>query len=69
MPYPYASNNHQLYNANVLAKSGQATVVTDQSVSPDAVSVFLSHIQAMTIKQPSDFIDLRHALPQLAKFP
>jgi len=56
IPYPYASNNHQLYNAQVLEKRGQAKVISDQALTPMAIADFLfsKAAESTTISQPPE---------------
>ena len=42
VPYPYASNNHQVYNAQLLEKSGQGKIILDQDLSPSLIAEFLA---------------------------
>jgi UDP-N-acetylglucosamine--N-acetylmuramyl-(pentapeptide) pyrophosphoryl-undecaprenol N-acetylglucosamine transferase len=39
VPYPYASNNHQIYNANVLSAAGVGTVILEKDLTPDTLAM------------------------------
>jgi UDP-N-acetylglucosamine--N-acetylmuramyl-(pentapeptide) pyrophosphoryl-undecaprenol N-acetylglucosamine transferase len=41
VPYPHASNNHQLYNARVLEQKGGGKMILDKDLTPEAVANFL----------------------------
>jgi UDP-N-acetylglucosamine--N-acetylmuramyl-(pentapeptide) pyrophosphoryl-undecaprenol N-acetylglucosamine transferase len=38
VPYPHASNNHQIYNARVLEKSGLGHIVLDDALTPSGIA-------------------------------
>ena len=38
VPYPYASNNHQMENAKVLERAGAAIVIEDKDATPENLS-------------------------------
>ena len=38
IPFPYASENHQEYNARVLEKAGAAKVILDKELNSDALN-------------------------------
>ena len=38
VPYPYASENHQLYNAEILVKRFLAEVILDKDLDPENVA-------------------------------
>ncbi len=42
VPYPHASNNHQVYNANVIEKNGQGKMILDKNLEPAAIADFLT---------------------------
>jgi UDP-N-acetylglucosamine--N-acetylmuramyl-(pentapeptide) pyrophosphoryl-undecaprenol N-acetylglucosamine transferase len=37
VPYPYATGNHQMYNAQLLAKAGAAEIITDARLNGDVL--------------------------------
>ncbi len=37
VPYPYATNNHQMFNARVLEKNGAATVIPEKELTEDSL--------------------------------
>ena len=38
IPYPYATENHQEYNAKVLANIGAAEIILDKNLNPDELN-------------------------------
>jgi len=44
VPYPYASNNHQVYNAQVLESQHLGRVILDDALTPSDIADYLSHI-------------------------
>jgi UDP-N-acetylglucosamine--N-acetylmuramyl-(pentapeptide) pyrophosphoryl-undecaprenol N-acetylglucosamine transferase len=44
IPYPYATNNHQEFNARVLEKNGAARVILEANLSPDNLWTNLSQL-------------------------
>jgi UDP-N-acetylglucosamine--N-acetylmuramyl-(pentapeptide) pyrophosphoryl-undecaprenol N-acetylglucosamine transferase len=44
IPYPYATNNHQLENARVLERAGAAVVVEDRDALPENISAALTNL-------------------------
>ncbi len=41
VPYPHASNNHQLYNARVLQSAGLGEVMLDAALTPEGIAEYL----------------------------
>ena len=46
IPYPYASDNHQEYNARALEEQGAAIVILEKDLSPE---VLLSEVQNLLV--------------------
>jgi UDP-N-acetylglucosamine--N-acetylmuramyl-(pentapeptide) pyrophosphoryl-undecaprenol N-acetylglucosamine transferase len=44
IPYPYATNNHQLENARVLERAGAAVIVEDRDALPENISAALTNL-------------------------
>lgn len=66
IPYPYASNNHQLHNAQLIAKTGQAKVVLEKDLTPEAIAEFLTHLPVLRQVPVANEIDPRLAAGRLA---
>lgn len=44
IPYPYATENHQTYNAKVLEKVDAASIVQDRELTPDKINKMIKEI-------------------------
>jgi UDP-N-acetylglucosamine--N-acetylmuramyl-(pentapeptide) pyrophosphoryl-undecaprenol N-acetylglucosamine transferase len=44
IPYPYATNNHQLANARVLERAGAAVIVEDRDALPENIAAALTNL-------------------------
>jgi UDP-N-acetylglucosamine--N-acetylmuramyl-(pentapeptide) pyrophosphoryl-undecaprenol N-acetylglucosamine transferase len=65
VPYPFASDNHQLYNAELLAKRGQGEVLEEASMTPVRLQAALE--RAMTAPAPpAPWMGSRDAAKRLA---
>ena len=42
VPYPHATNNHQLYNAQILEKSGLGRIVLDHALTAEIITDYLA---------------------------
>ena len=63
IPYPYASENHQLFNAEVLVKRAAAEVLFDQDVSAESVAMRLRKI----LKNPERVAQMKKQFPDELK--
>jgi UDP-N-acetylglucosamine--N-acetylmuramyl-(pentapeptide) pyrophosphoryl-undecaprenol N-acetylglucosamine transferase len=53
VPYPYASNNHQVENAEVIEKNNLGRFVLEKDLKPDRIADFLAEV--VTPERKSDF--------------
>jgi len=53
-PYPYASNNHQVYNARVIEESGLGVSSGKPTLRPSAIAEFLESAAAIVMKPLSE---------------
>lgn len=44
IPYPYATENHQEYNAKVLANAGAAKIILDKNLKPNELNSAINEI-------------------------
>jgi UDP-N-acetylglucosamine--N-acetylmuramyl-(pentapeptide) pyrophosphoryl-undecaprenol N-acetylglucosamine transferase len=58
VPYPYASNNHQDYNARIIEKASLGRVILDADLSPSAIAQFLE------TAQPVDATPVPNSVPR-----
>jgi UDP-N-acetylglucosamine--N-acetylmuramyl-(pentapeptide) pyrophosphoryl-undecaprenol N-acetylglucosamine transferase len=65
VPYPYASNDHQVYNARVVEKAGLGRIIADADLSPAAIAQFLEDT-APDIVHSAVSADLPDAAARLA---
>lgn len=69
IPYPFASNNHQLYNAEMLQKQGMAKVILDKDLkASDIADFFASVLTAPKQARPTFQRISAPAAAQLAQF-
>ncbi len=53
VPYPYASNNHQLFNAKVLTSSGKGALVLDQNLKSGDILAFVLELTSQSSRPAS----------------
>jgi UDP-N-acetylglucosamine--N-acetylmuramyl-(pentapeptide) pyrophosphoryl-undecaprenol N-acetylglucosamine transferase len=54
VPYPHASNNHQLYNAQIIEKAGWGRVVLDPELTATGIADYLSSTLPPIDASPAD---------------
>lgn len=63
IPYPFAADDHQTYNANVFVKAGAAQVFQQKELTADQLR---SHILQLLIEHPQELAAMKTATTQLA---
>lgn len=63
VPYPHAADNHQLYNASVLADAGGAIILEDANLNRDTLAAALDPLFA----DPGALAEMRRSLGTVAR--
>ena len=63
VPFPFASENHQFYNANVLVSQGAAEQIKDEELTPATIAESLRRM----MRDPGHLRQMRDQLAALAK--
>jgi UDP-N-acetylglucosamine--N-acetylmuramyl-(pentapeptide) pyrophosphoryl-undecaprenol N-acetylglucosamine transferase len=67
IPYPYATNNHQEFNARALEKNGAASVIIEKDLTPEILWSHLTHlIDNQQLREKMARASLEMSKPQAA---
>jgi UDP-N-acetylglucosamine--N-acetylmuramyl-(pentapeptide) pyrophosphoryl-undecaprenol N-acetylglucosamine transferase len=63
IPYPYAAENHQEYNARLVAEKGAAVVITDKELTGERLSLTLTEL----LSEPAKLVQMAEASRKLGR--